>query len=318
MSIEVPIGREERYGPVLSAGARASRARRLKDRVATVLMAGPTLLTIALVCAITLALVWKSLPILTTRGLGHLLLSSAWRPMRGEFGFYPFIMGTVWVTFMAMAISVPLSLLTAIYLSEYAGKRVRALAKPLVDLLAGIPPVIYGLFGVLAIVPLTARLGARFGENATGYCVLAGGVILAIMVFPIIIAVSEAVMRALPREAREASLALGATRWQTVRHVIVPSVLTGLVAAVVLGFSRAFGETMAVLMVVGNVAKPPHSVLAPAYPLPALIANNYGEMMSIRLYDSALMLAALILLVVVLAFNVIAALILRRVTRRMA
>lgn len=318
MSTEVEIGQDERKAPVVSAIGRAHRARRVKDRVATVAMAAPTLVTIALVCAITLALVWKSLPILSTRGLGHLLFSSSWRPLKGDFGFYPFIMGTIWVTCLAMAIAVPISLLTAIYLSEYAGKRIRSAAKPLVDLLAGIPPVIYGLFGVLAIVPLSAALGARFGENATGYSVLAGGVVLAIMVFPIIIAVAEEVMRALPQEAREASLALGATKWQTVRHVIVPSVLTGLVAAIVLGFSRAFGETMAVLMVVGNVPKPPHSVLAPAYPLPALIANNYGEMMSIRLYDSALMLAALILLVVVLVFNVLAALVLRRVARRVA
>ena len=124
------------------------------------------------------------------------------------------------------------------------------------------------------------------------------------MIFPVIIHVSLEIFRAVPSEVREASLALGATRWQTVKHVVLRKALPGVVAAVVLGFSRAFGETMAVLMVVGNVPKIPDSVLDPAYPLPALIANNYGEMLSIPLYDSALMLAALILLLVVLVFNI--------------
>jgi len=281
-------------------------------------MAGAAVITVALVFAITLALLLKSRPILATTSLPHLLLSSSWHPLRGEFGFYPFIVGTLWVTFLAMALSVPICLLTAIYLAEYASRRVRSAAKPLVDLLAGIPPVVYGLFAVLALVPVVGGLAARLGEPPTGYSVLAGGIVLAIMVFPIIISVTEEVVRSVPLEAREASLALGATRWHTVKHVVLRSVVSGIAAAVVLGFSRAFGETMAVLMVVGNVPKAPHSVFDPAYPLPALIANNYGEMMSIRLYDSALLLSALILLVVVLVFNVVATLVIRRIERRLA
>ncbi|UCH36756.1 MAG: phosphate ABC transporter permease subunit PstC [Armatimonadota bacterium] len=281
-------------------------------------MAAPTVLSVVLVFATALALLIKAWPILATKSLGHLLVSSSWHPLRGEFGFYPFIIGTLWVTGLAMAISVPICLLTAVYLAEYAGRRMRAVAKPLVDLLAGIPPVVYGLWGVLAVVPVVGEIGSRMGAGATGYTVLAGGIVLAIMVFPIVISVTDEVLRSVPIEAREASLALGATKWQTVKRVVIPSVMSGVAAAIVLGFSRAFGETMAVLMVVGNVAKPPHSVFDPAYPLPALIANNYGEMMSIRLYDSAIMLAALILLVVVLVFNVLAALVLRRVERGMA
>ena len=140
---------------------------------------------------------------------------------------------------------------------------------------------------------------------------------MAIMVFPVIISVSEEVFRAVPYEMREISLALGATRWQTVKHVVMRAALPGIIAAIVLGFSRAFGETMAVMMVVGNVPQVPSSVFYPAYPLPALIANNYGEMMSIPLYDSALLLAALFLLLIVLFFSVAARIVLLRIERRL-
>jgi len=137
------------------------------------------------------------------------------------------------------------------------------------------------------------------------------------MVFPIVISVSEEVFRSVPYEVQEASFALGATRWQTVKHVVIRKGLPGIIAAVILGFSRAFGETMAVLMVVGNVARAPSTVFDPGYTLPALIANSYGEMMSIPLYDSALLLAAFILLLVVFSFNVAARIILMRIERRM-
>lgn len=293
-------------------------SRKLTERIAVGLMAAPTVACVGLAAVVAIALFVKSLPILQTIPLHRLLLGTDWLPARGEFGFYPFMVGTLWVTGMAMALSVPVCLLTAIYLSEYAGRRLRAAAKPLVDLLAGIPSVVYGLWGVLAVVPAMAALGRRAGVATTGYSVLAGGVVLAIMVAPVIISVAQEVLRAVPQAAREASLALGATRWQTVKHVVVPSVLPGVAATVVLGFSRAFGETMAVLMVVGNVPRPPRSVFDPAYPLPALIANNYGEMMSIPRYDAALLLAALLLMLVILVFNVLATVVLRRVQRKLA
>jgi phosphate transport system permease protein len=292
--------------------------RQFKDRLTAGAMQALAVLCVGLALATALALVVKSWPILSSHGLGHLLLGSSWRPLAGEFGFYPFIIGTLWVSGLAMAISIPICLLTALFLSEYAGKHLRAVAKPLIDLLAGIPSVVFGLWGVLAVVPLSAALAARMGVSSTGYCVLAGGVVLAIMVFPFIISVAEEVLRKVPLEAREASLALGATRWQTTKLVVVREALPGIVAAMILGFSRAFGETMAVVMVVGNVARLPHSVFDPAYPLPALIANNYGEMMSIPGYDSALMFAALLLLAVVFGFNIVAAVVLRSVERRLA
>jgi len=293
--------------------------RRLKDLVASKLMFSVTILSSLIVLIVAVALFQKSMPILTTQPLGELLLSSSWHPWEGEFGFYPFIIGTLWVTALAMVLSIPPSLLTSIYLAEYAPNRVRGIIKPMVDLLAGIPSVVYGLWGVLLVVPLIRDYVAPLaGVTTTGFSLLAGGIVLAIMVFPTIISVSEEVIRTIPMEVREASLALGATKWQTVKHVVMRSAFPGIIAVIILGFGRAFGETMAVLMVVGNVPKVPSSLFDPAYPLPALIANNYGEMMSIPLYDSALMLAALVLLLVVLFSSVMAWIILTGIKRRYA
>ncbi len=300
-------------------------ARSLKDRLASGLLFLITSSASLLVLLMAVALYLRARPILTAKPLGELIFSSSWNPPKGEFGFYPFILGTVWVTALAMIISVPLSLLTAIYLAEYASTRVRLAVKPLIDLLAGIPSVVYGLWGVLAVVPVirdyvAPLLGRTLGviplfsvKNATGYSVLAGSLVLTLMVFPIIISVAEEVFRTVPDGLREACLALGATKWQMVKHVVMRMALPGVVAAIVLGFSRAFGETMAVLMVVGNVASVPSSIFDPAYPLTALIANNYGEMMSIPLYDSALLGAGLLLLLIILGFNIMARVILRRV-----
>lgn len=257
----------------------------------------------------------KSRPILASNSLRELLFMTHWHPLRNHFGFYPFIIGTIEVTLIAMVIAVPICLLSAIYLSEYAHRRLREAIKPVIDLLAGIPSVIFGLWGVIVIVPFVRWVGTGLGRTTTGYTLLAGGIILAIMVFPVIISMATEVLRAVPLEARETSLALGATRWETMLRVVGKSASRGLIAAVVLGFSRAFGETMAVLMVLGNVARVPTSLFDPAYSLPALIANNYGEMMSVPLYDSALMLAAFILLLVVAAFNLAAHLTLLRIER---
>ncbi|UCC64362.1 MAG: phosphate ABC transporter permease subunit PstC [Anaerolineae bacterium] len=302
-------------------------SRRDKDRLAGRLMRVLTSAVVLLVPLIAVALFLRAWPILVAKPVGELLFSTIWHPLKGSFGFYPFIMGTFWVTAVGMVIAVPPSLLTAIYLAEYASARIRALAKPLIDLLAGIPSVVYGVWGTLIVVPLVGRyvaptlkrwLGSLplFGsDNPTGYGVLAGAVVLAVMVFPVIIAVAEEVIRGVPQGLREASLALGATRWQTVRHVVLRRAWPGVIAAIVLAFSRAFGETMAVLMVVGNVTQVPRSVFDAAYPLTALIANNYGEMMSVPLYDAALLGGALILLLVILAFNVASRLILVRLMR---
>ncbi len=291
------------------------RWRRIKDSLATKSMRGALALANSLVFLLALGLFMKARPILAREPVLGLLFSSSWHPLKGEFGFSPFILGTLAVTAIAMILAIPVCLLSAIYLSEYAHRRLRELVRPLIDILAGIPSVIYGFWGVIVIVPLVRVLGQAMGTPTTGYSLLAGGIILAIMVFPIIISVATEVLQTVPVEARETSLGLGATKWETVKHVVLRSARGGIIAAIVLGFARAFGETMAVLMVVGNVPKVPTSLFEPAYPLPALIANNYGEMMSIPLYDSALMLAALILLLVVAGFNLLAHLILLRIGR---
>ncbi len=302
--------------------------RKLKDAFAGRLMLAAAFFSSVLVFVIAIALYLRSKPILEAKSLGDLLLGSTWMPFQGEFGFYPFIIGTLYVTILAMVFAVPLSILSAIYLAEYAHEKVRAKVLPVIDLLAGIPPVVYGVWGVLAVVPLISDIAPVIGKlgipflnmsgYSTGYSLLAGGIVLAIMVFPIIISISEQVLRAVPFEVREASLSLGATRWQTIKHAVMRIAFPGMAAAIILGFSRAFGETMAVLMVVGNVPNIPSSIFDSAYPLPALIANNYGEMMSIPLYDSALLLAALILMLVILFFTIAARLILMNIERRMA
>jgi len=301
--------------------------RRRNDQLARHLMGLLTLAALLLVPLIAAVLFLRARPILAAMPLRDLLFSTTWRPQKGAFGFYPFIMGTVWVTAVAMILAVPPSLLTAIYLAEFAPPRLRLVVNPLIDLLAGIPSVVYGVWGVLTVVPFVGKavapalnrwLGALRlfrSDNPTGYNVLSGGIVLAVMVLPVIIAVAQDVIRAVPQGLREASLALGATRWQMVRSVVLRRAWAGVMAAVVLGFSRAFGETMAVLMVVGNVPQVPRSILDAAYPLTALIANNYGEMMSIPLYDAALLGGALILLVILFIFNLAARLVLVRLGR---
>lgn len=278
-----------------------------------------TLVSLTFAVIIGISLYYKSVPILDQQSVWELVSGKSWKPLKGEFGFYPFIMGTLWVTGIAIVISLPLCLLSAIYLSEYAHPAVKKIVYPMIDVLAGIPPVVYGVWGILVVVPfISESLAPHFVEFSTGYSVLAGGIVLAIMIIPLMISIFIEMFGALPAGLREASLSLGATNWQTIKKVVLRKSFPGLAAAVVLAISRAFGETIAVLMVCGNVSEIPKSVFDPAYPLPALIANNYGEMMSIPLYDSALMLSALLLFVIILVFNAISRLILIRIEKNFA
>ena len=287
--------------------------RTLVDKAAGWLTKAVALLSLCILAFMILGLLVKSGGILSANSPSKLLLSSDWRPSKGEFGFFPYITGTFIVTVLAMVFSVPVCLFSAVYLTEYSGRRFRSLVKSGIDTLAGIPSVVFGLWGVLFIVPLVREVIApAFGVETSGYCILSGALVLAVMVVPIILSIMEDVILTVPRDLKEASYAVAATRWDTVKHVILPRTAHGLFSAVILGFSRAFGETMAILMVVGNVAVHAKSVFDPAYPLTALIANNYGEVLSIPLYDSALMFAALILLVIVVVFNVLARSILAR------
>lgn len=263
-------------------------------------------LIIILPVTIAAGLYWKSSVLLHENSLLSLVFSKEWKPLSGQFGFYPFIISSVWVTMAALLFATPVCLLTAIHLTQYAKRWVLKVMHPVIDILAGIPSVIFGLWGILVVVPFIGNyLGPWLGKEISGYSILAGAIVLAIMIIPFILNILIEVFRNIPDELTEASLSLGATRWQTVKFVIFKKGLPGIIAAFGLGMSRAFGETIAVLMVVGNVTRIPTGLLQPGYPLPALIANNYGEMMSIPMYDSALMLSALILFVVVLIFNLI-------------
>ncbi len=278
-----------------------------------------TIASVSLVVIIGIGLYYKSIPVLQNSSWSKLLTSSIWKPLKGLFGFYPFIMGTLWVTAIAIIIALPLCILASLYIIEYAHVRVRRVLIPFVNLLSGIPPVIFGVWGVLFIIPLIQdHIAPHFVEFSTGYSVLAGGIVLAVMIFPLMVSIINEVLRTLPQELKDASLALGATKWETIKKVILRKALPGIIAATVLAISRAFGETIAVLMVCGNNAVVPHSVFDAGYPLPALIANNYGDMMSIPLYDSALMFAALLLFIIILLFNIISRVILSRLERKMA
>jgi phosphate transport system permease protein len=293
--------------------------RAIKNNAARRALFVAAILLIALLLMIGVVLVNEALPILRGHSIIDLLTSQEWSPAHAAFGLAPFIAGSFIVTFFAMILGVVPAVLSGIYLAEYTSSKRRAMVKPVVDLLAGIPSVVYGLWGVLFVVPLIREviapalggtLGQRFPlfavNNPSGYSVLAGAIVLAIMVFPLIVAVTDEVLRNIPLQMRESALALGATRWETTWLVVRRAGLPGIAASIVLAFSRAFGETLAIMMVIGNTPIIPRSIFDSAYPLPALIANAYSEMMSIPMYQSALMLAALVLLAIVLIFNVVA------------
>src|SRR5688572_8092447 len=290
-------------------------ARKIKEYSAGAWTLTCVFIVLLLPLLIVLSLIIKAIPIFSVGEIGQLLFSSAWQPSSGKFGFLPFILSSLVVTAIGLVIMIPLSLLPAIYLTQYASPRVLGVMRSVIDILAGIPSVIHGVWGVLVIVPLISLyLGPLVGKETSGYTILAGGIILAIATLPFLLHMLLEVFRSIPIELKEATLSLGATYWETIKKVVLKKALPGIIAAFALGISKAFGETIAVLMVVGNVVQIPTGAFDAGYPLPALIANNYGEMMSIPMYDSALMFAALLLFVVVLLFNLTSKLIIQRTT----
>ncbi len=276
----------------------------LKDKVAGGVMLFLTLASILLVIAMAFGLYYKSAPIFEVNSLWNLIFSSEWKPGQGKFGFLPFIAGTLWITILAIIFALPIALLTAVFLTEHSKSYVKKWVFPALDILAGLPSVVYGVWGVLLIVPwISEKLAPPFVEFSTGYTTLAGGIVLGVMILPLLVSLFIEIFSVVPKELRDASLSLGANKWETTKYIVLRKSRSGILAAVVLAISRAFGETIAVLMVCGNLPEIPHSLFDSCYPLPALIANNYGEMLSIPLYEAALMLAALFLFVVVLLFN---------------
>ena len=216
-----------------------------------------------------------------------------------QFGFLPLVLGTVWVTVFAILFALPFGLAVSIYMSEVASDKMRKVLKPVIELLNGIPSVVYGFFGLIVIVPLLQDVfGLPVGESG-----LAGAIVLAIMALPTIITVSQDAMMNCPRSQREASLALGASRWQTIYKVVMPYSVSGITSAVVLGIGRAFGETMAVLMVTGNAAVIPLSITDPLRTIPATIAAELGEAPAGGPHYQSLFLLGVVLFFITLIIN---------------
>jgi phosphate transport system permease protein len=253
---------------------RRSSTRDIRERTIALIL---LLCGISSVCAIFLIITFifaEGLPFLIQAG-PNFLISSVWRPTDsfadGVWGIFPIIIGSLLVTLGAVAIGMPLGVACAIFLAEIAPAPVRRVLVPSVNALAGVPSVVYGFFGLLVIVPW---IRGQFGGFGTS--VLASWLILFIMILPTIISISTDSIRAVPREYKEGSLAMGATHWQTIRSVLVPAASSGIIASVILGMGRAIGETMAVLMVAGNSITIPNSIFAPTSTLTAQIALEMG------------------------------------------
>ena len=265
-----------------------------------------------------------ALPALSKFGFGF-LTQSTWDPVRGEFGALPLIFGTLYSSLVALVIAVPLALGCAVFLTEFAPRWLRTPVATLIELLAAVPSVIYGLWGIFVLIPLlrdhfwpAARhvLGwlPIFSGVFYGPSVLAAGVILSVMILPYIAAVSREVLLAVPPSQREAGLALGGTRWETVWRVTLPYGRAGIIGAVILGLGRALGETMAVTMVIGNRHEVSASLLQPGYTIAAAIANEFSEAVS-DLHLSSLFLAGAVLFLMTVLANALARVLVWRVAR---
>ena len=258
-------------------------------------------------------------------GLGF-LFSRTWDPVAEQFGALPFIYGTVLTSFLALLISVPLGVGAAIFLSEMAPPRLSNACTFLVELLAAVPSVIFGLLAMFALVPLLREYGEPFLKNTLGFLplfqgpmygvgYLAAGVILAIMTFPFIISISREALLAVPREQREAALALGATKWESTWQVVVPHARLGIIGSIFLALARALGETMAVTMVIGNDPGIHASFFAPGYTIAAVIANEFTEATG-DVYLSALVELGLVLFFLTMIINAFARLLILVTTRK--
>jgi phosphate transport system permease protein len=296
------------------------------DAVYAALLTALALVIPALFAFIVLRVGAVALPAMRTFGWSF-VVSSEWNPVAGQFGALPFVFGTVATSLLALLMAVPLSIGLAIFLTELAPRWVAGPIGFATELLAAIPSVIYGLWGIFVLVPrlrayvqqpLVDLLGDRLGifsGPAYGSSIMAGGVILAIMIIPFISAVSREVLLAVPREQREAALALGATRWEMTAQVALPYALPGIIGAGILGLGRALGETMAVTMVIGNRPDIPQSLFAPGNTMASVLANEFAEA-SGELYLAALMEIGLLLFGITMIVNALARFLVWRVSRQ--
>lgn len=274
-------------------------------------------LTVLILFFIILFIVYNSTTAISDIGFWDFITGTKWKPSSGQYGASSIIVGTLLVTAGAIAFAVPVGLGAAIYLSEVSPERHRRFLKPTVELFAGIPSVVYGFFGLLVLVPFMSEL--FHGEMPTGFSWLTGSLLLGIMALPTIISVSEDALKAVPRSYREASLAMGATRWETTRRIVVPAAISGISAAVILGIGRAIGETMAVMMVTGNAAifpEPLYNVFSFVRTITATLALEMPEVVVGSTHYSALFLLALILMIMILIVNFTAKYIVKRVKKK--
>jgi phosphate transport system permease protein len=254
---------------------------------------------------ITIFIFLEGFPLILATGLKSFILSSHWAPTKGHFGILAMIISSVLVTLGAMVLGVPLGLSCAIVLAEFSPKRLKMVLKPTLELLAGIPSVVYGFLGVIWLVPLI-----RNYLGGPGLSLLAAAIILGIMILPTVISISIDALTAVPETYRDGSLALGATRWQTVSRVVLPAASSGIITAIILGMGRAIGETMAVIMVAGNALQIPTSILDPVRTLTSNIALELGY--AAGRHREALFATGIVLFIIIMILNLSATLITRR------
>jgi len=269
------------------------------DRVIRLSLLMIALSAVSILAVITVFIFAEGTPIMFRYGFKSFLAGMDWYPSERTFGLLPMILGSLMVTAGALVIGIPFGLSCAIVLTEFSSQRVRRIIKPIIELLAGIPSVVYGFMGVVILVPFIRR-----SLGGPGLSVLAASVILGIMILPTIISISIDALLAVPGTYREGSIALGATRWQTTRMVLFPAARSGIIASVILGMGRAVGETMAVIMVAGNAASVPGSVLAPVRTLTSNIALEMGY--ASGEHREALFATGVILFVIIMILNIVA------------
>ena len=279
------------------------------ENVARRLLMAVAFSALASLLLIAVFILKEGIPFFLKVGLGHFLFSSVWDPQTNQFGIYPMIVSSLWVTLGAMAIGAPLGIAGAVFLNEFVPRSVMRVVKPTIELLAGIPSVVYGFLGVMVLAPF---IRAHFG--GPGLSVLAASVILGIMVLPTVISISTDAIGAVPNSYREGALALGATRWQSVHRVTLKAARSGIIASVILAMGRALGETMAVIMVAGNTVKIPHSALDPVRTLTANIAMEMAY--ATGLHREALFATGVVLFVVIMVLNGVATSVIKGRSRR--
>jgi phosphate transport system permease protein len=300
-------------------GRAASRVPDLAFRAST---GGFAWLVVALLVALAALLVVNAGTALSSFGLGF-LSGTAWNPVEGIYGALPFIVGTIASSLIAIVLAAPIGLLTAVFLAELAGRRIAIPLTFAIELLAAIPSVVYGLWGVFVLGPFLKTTGEAwlvatvgwipiFAGPPFGIGLFAAGVILTLMILPTIVSISRDVISSVPSHQREAMLALGATRWETITRAVLPYARSGIAGAVILGLGRALGETMAVTMVIGNAQRIPTSIFDPAQTIASQIATTFNEA-GVGLQTSALIALGLVLLVITMTLNVVARLLVWRV-----